>query len=117
MSGNVNSLVRNDNGKERFVATTAISTNGPRFVSMKMPPSDISKHRQLQDNLDKLLNYVGHESFSPLSLGLVYWEEVSALLVEKSLLKDPPGGPVKHQDFPQNSLIEHTLVHTCNSII
>jgi hypothetical protein len=52
-------------------------------------------------------------SFSLLSLDLVYWEElVSALLVEKSLLKDPPGGPIKHQDFPQNSLIEHTYIYT-----
>jgi hypothetical protein len=58
---------------------------------------------------DLLLNYVGHESFSLLSLDLVYWEEVSALLVEKSLLKDPSGGPMKHEDFPQNSLIRTYL--------
>jgi hypothetical protein len=38
-------------------------------------------------------------------------EEVSALLVEKSLLRDLPGGPIKHQDFPQNSEIEHTCTY------
>ena len=51
------------------------------------------------------------------SLDLVYWEEVSATLVEKSLLKDPPGGPIKHQDFPQNSSIEYIPVLIYNSII
>jgi hypothetical protein len=55
-----------------------------------------------------ILNYV--DPFL-LSLDLVYWEEASALLVEKSLLNGPLGGPIYHQDSPQNSCT-HTHTYT-----
>jgi hypothetical protein len=56
-------------------------------------PSNLSSKGEILNYVDPFL----------LPLDLVYWEEVSALLVKKPLLKDPLGGPIKHQVFPQSS--------------